>query len=110
MWREEASGWTVVSREEAEKRRGLKGNGLSSPLIEEQENGLENPFPGRLETEIKNFCAIPQMLAFLKDCYVPVVRCPDGVLAAGASGISANFSASRSRALASGDPSWTSIR
>ena len=28
----EAIGWTVVSREEAEQRRGLKEGGLSSPL------------------------------------------------------------------------------
>jgi type I restriction enzyme R subunit len=27
----EAIGWTVVSREEAERRRGLRENGLSSP-------------------------------------------------------------------------------
>ncbi len=29
----EAIGWTIVSREAAEQRRGLKENGLSSPLL-----------------------------------------------------------------------------
>jgi len=45
-----------------------KENGLSSPLVEGK-HGLENPcsFPGRLEQKVKTFCAIPQVLAFLKD-------------------------------------------
>ena len=47
-------------------------NGLSSPLSVEKENGLETPFPNEnpfpgLEAKIKSFCAIPQVLAFLKD-------------------------------------------
>ncbi|TAG08987.1 MAG: HsdR family type I site-specific deoxyribonuclease [Verrucomicrobia bacterium] len=46
-------------------------NGLSSPLVEGK-NGLENPWSviGKLEAKVKSFCAIPQVLAFLKDYIV----------------------------------------
>ena len=47
-----------------------KENGHFSPLPDEEESGLENPFPGRLEAKVKSFCAIPQVLAFLKDYIV----------------------------------------
>ncbi len=47
--------------------------GLSSPLPTNK-GGLENPpsvdVPGRLEAKVKSFCAIPQMLAILKDYIV----------------------------------------
>ncbi len=45
----------------------IQESGFSNPLPLEEDNGLENPFPGRLETKVKTFCAIPQVLAFLKD-------------------------------------------
>lgn len=61
-------------------RENLKGARVFQPVYEselitdrnlrdplEEENGLENPFPGRLEAKVKSFCAIPQVLAFLKD-------------------------------------------
>ena len=38
---------------------------VRAPL--EEEDGLENPCPGRLEAKIKSFCTIPRVLAFLKD-------------------------------------------
>jgi type I restriction enzyme R subunit len=38
--------------------------------FEGEGNGLENPFPSRLEAKVKSFCAIPQLLAFLKDYIV----------------------------------------
>ncbi len=60
-----------------------KASGLSSPLASSKggqecppsfQSGLENPFPvdvpGRLEDKVKSFCAIPQVLAFLKDYIV----------------------------------------
>jgi type I restriction enzyme, R subunit len=61
-------------------RENLKGARVFQPVYEselitdrnlrdplEEENGLENPFPGRLEAKVKSFCAIPQVLAFLKN-------------------------------------------
>jgi type I restriction enzyme R subunit len=47
-------------------------SGLSSPPPSSK-GGLENPpsdIPGRLEAKVKSFCAIPQLLAFLKDYIV----------------------------------------
>jgi type I restriction enzyme, R subunit len=46
--------------------------GLSSPRLVEEAGGQECPpsVPGRLEAKIKSFCAIPQVLAFLKDYIV----------------------------------------
>ena len=50
-----------------------KESGLSSPLPPSK-GGLENPpsfdVPGKLEAKVKSFCAIPQVLAFLKDYIV----------------------------------------
>jgi type I restriction enzyme R subunit len=58
-------------------------SGLSSPLGSSKggqecppsfQSGLENPpsvdVPGRLEDKVKSFCAIPQVIAFLKDYIV----------------------------------------
>jgi len=50
----------------------LLESGLSSPLPSSK-GGLENPpsdIPGKLEAKVKSFCAIPQLLAFLKDYIV----------------------------------------
>ena len=44
----------------------LRDESVGAPF-EEVDNGLKNPFPGRLEAKVKTFCAIPQVLAFLKD-------------------------------------------
>lgn len=41
----EAVGWTIVSREEAEQRRGLKESGLSSPLGSSNDAGWKTPAP-----------------------------------------------------------------
>ena len=59
---------------------GDYGNGLfygnggleSPPSVEESGVGLENPpsVLGQLEAKVKSFCAIPQVLAFLKDYIV----------------------------------------
>ena len=55
----------------------LMESGLSSPLPQ-RHGGLENPpsvdVPGRLEAKVKSFCAIPQVLAFLKDYIVFVEK------------------------------------
>jgi type I restriction enzyme R subunit len=51
-----------------------KERGLSSPRPLEEAGGQECPpsvdVPGRLEAKVKSFCAIPQVLAFLKDYIV----------------------------------------
>jgi len=41
----EATGWTIVSREEAEQRRGLKESGLSSPLGSSNDAGWKTRAP-----------------------------------------------------------------
>ena len=50
-----------------ERQGGLQ----NPPSVDERQGGLENPpsvnVPGRLEAKVKSFCAIPQVLAFLKD-------------------------------------------
>ncbi len=55
------------------KGRFSKESGLSSPLPSTK-GGQECPpsldAPGRLEAKVKSFCAIPQVLAFLKDYIV----------------------------------------
>ncbi len=54
-----------------------KNGGPESPASVEENGGLENPpsfqensSPGHLETKVKSFCAIPQVLAFLKEYIV----------------------------------------
>ncbi len=51
-----------------EKQGGLE----SPPAVKEGYGGLENPpsVLGQLEAKVKSFCAIPQVLAFLKDYIV----------------------------------------
>ena len=49
---------------------GETERGLSSPRPFDHEGGQECPpsgIPGRLEAKVKSFCAIPKVLAFLKD-------------------------------------------
>lgn len=41
----EAIGWAIVSREEAEQRRGLKESGLSSPLGSSNDAGWKTRAP-----------------------------------------------------------------
>ncbi|MEN8133072.1 MAG: HsdR family type I site-specific deoxyribonuclease, partial [Pseudomonadota bacterium] len=50
----------------------LMERGLSSPRLFDEKGGQECPpsVPGRLEAKVKSFCAIPQVLAFLKDYIV----------------------------------------
>ncbi len=52
---------------------GERQGGLENPFsVEERQGGLENPpsVLGQLEAKVKSFCAIPQVLAFLKDYIV----------------------------------------
>lgn len=57
----EAIGWTVVSREKAEQRRGLRENGLSSPLGRGDDAGWKTPAPlslffdDLLDTKLREF-------------------------------------------------------
>jgi len=55
----EAIGWTFVSREEAEQRRGLRERGLSSPRIVALKGGQEYPpslfFDDLLDAKLREF-------------------------------------------------------
>jgi|SRR5690242_9284979 len=55
----EAIGWTIVSREEAERRRGLKERGLSSPRHSPKHGGQECPpslfFDDLLDAKVREF-------------------------------------------------------
>ena len=55
----EAIGWTIVSREEAEQRRGLKERGLSSPRYSGKNGGQECPpslfFDDLLDAKVREF-------------------------------------------------------
>jgi type I restriction enzyme R subunit len=79
-------GWTVVSREEAEQRRGFDPTvsqqlftatdaigfsyGVSWNTVRRNIFNWKDEEVGKLEAKVKSFCAIPQVLAFLKDYIV----------------------------------------